>query len=346
MFKRLSSLFSHDMAIDLGTANTLVHVKGAGIVVDEPSVVAYQVRDGRRKVLAIGNDAKLMQGRTPRSIEVVRPLRDGVIADFEVAEEMIKRFIHKVHNRRAWAKPRILVCVPQGATPVEKRAIRQSVLSAGARSVGLIAEPIAAALGVGIDFASPRGNMIIDIGGGTTEVAVLSMGDIVYANSIRVGGDSFDFALVGFVLEKLNTHIGLATAERIKKTVGIARVPNDGEGKTTKFQGRANEGGHPQSVVISQKMIADALRGPIEQIRRAVSQALHSTPPDLSSDLYETGIIITGGGALLNDIDIVIHEQTNLPATVAEDPLTCVVNGTGYALAYEPKLQSVIDYHS
>ena len=334
------------MAIDLGTANTLVHIKGAGVVVDEPSVVAFQIQNGRRKLLAIGNEAKLMQGRTPKSIQVIRPLRDGVIADFEVAEAMIKYFINKVHNRRAWAKPRVLVCVPQGATPVEKRAIRQSVLSAGARQAGLIAEPIAAALGVGLDFLSPGGNMIIDIGGGTTEVAVLSLGDIVYANSIRVGGDTFDSAIAGYVLEKLNTHIGITTAEKIKKTIGVAKAPDDGEGQTTKFQGRANEGGYPQSVIISQKMISEALRGPIEQIRRAVSQALLLTTPDLASDLYESGIIISGGGALLRDIDMVIHRHTNLRATIAEDPLKCVVNGTGYALSEEQRFRSIIDYSS
>ena len=346
IFHRVANMFSHDLAIDLGTANTLVHVKGEGIVVDEPSVVAYNLSDGRRKVLAVGNEAKLMQGRTPKSIEVIRPLRNGVIADFQVAEEMIKYFIRKVHHRRTLAKPRILVCVPHGATAVEKRAIRQSVLSAGARTAGLIPEPIAAALGVGINYNTPHGAMIVDIGGGTTEVAVLSLGDIVYANSIRIGGDAMDDALVGYVLENCNIHIGYATAEKIKKTIGTAKLPNDGDGKSSKFYGRTNEGGHPHEIQISQRMVADALRNPIEQIRRAVAVALQMTPPDLSSDLIETGMIMTGGGAMLADFDKVLRDRTHLAVTVAEEPLKCVALGTGIALNMEESLRPLIDYHS
>ncbi len=343
---RVANMFSHDLAIDLGTANTLVHVKGEGIVVDEPSVVAYNLVDGRRKVLAVGNEAKLMQGRTPKSIEVIRPLRNGVIADFQVAEEMIKYFIRKVHHRKTFAKPRILVCVPHGATAVEKRAIRQSVLSAGARSAGLIPEPIAAALGVGINYNTPNGAMIVDIGGGTTEVAVLSLGDIVYANSIRIGGDAMDDALVGYVLENCNIHIGYSTAEKIKKTIGTAKTPNDGEGETAKFYGRTNEGGHPHEIQISQRMVAEALRNPIEQIRRAVAVALQMTPPDLSSDLIEAGMIMTGGGAMLADFDKVLRDRTHLAVTVAEEPLKCVALGTGIALNKEQSLRPLIDYHS
>ncbi len=343
---RILNMFSYDLAIDLGTANTLVHVKGEGIVVDEPSVVAYNLADGSRKVLAVGNEAKLMQGRTPKSIEVIRPLRYGVIADFQVAEDMIKYFIRKVHHRRTLAKPRILVCVPHGATAVEKRAIRQSVLSAGARTAGLIPEPIAAALGVGINYNTPYGAMIVDIGGGTTEVAVLSLGDIVYANSIRIGGDAMDDALVGYVLENCNIHIGYSTAEKIKKTIGTAKLPKDGEGKTSKFYGRTNEGGHPKEIHISQRMVAEALRNPIEQIRRAVAVALQMTPPDLSSDLFETGMIMTGGGAMLQDFDKVLRERTHLAVTVAEEPLKCVALGTGIALNSEQSLHPLIDYHS
>ena len=334
------------MAIDLGTANTLVHVKGAGIVVDEPSVVAYHIKDGRKKVVAIGESAKQMQGRTPQSIEVIRPMRDGVIADFAVAEEMIKYFIRKVHRRTAFAKPKIVVCVPHGATSVERRAIRQSVLSAGARSAGLIAEPIAAALGAGINISHPHGTMIVDIGGGTTEVAVLSLGDIVYANSIRVGGDSMDDAIVNYALEKKNTFIGHSTAERIKHTIGTARMPPDREGEHAKIYGRSSEGGHPHEIDISEGMVAAALREPVDQIRKAVSMALKMTPPDLSSDIWESGVVLTGGGALLRDIDLAIRDQTNLSVTVADEPLTCVVHGTGIALSLEKRLISIIDYNS
>ena len=346
MFGYINSMFSHDMAIDLGTANTLVLVKGQGIVVDEPSVVAYRIKEGHKKIVAVGNDAKQMQGRTPQSIIVTRPMRDGVIADFTAAEEMIKYFIRKVHKRTSFAKPKIIVCVPHGATPVERRAIRQSVLSAGARTAGLISEPIAASLGAGIDISNPKGSLIVDIGGGTTEVAVLSLGDIVYANSIRVGGDYMDEALINYVLDKLNTHIGHATAERIKHTIGTARMPQDRQGKRVKFHGRANEGGHPQEVIMTEGMTAEALREPIGQIRKIVSMTLKLTPPDLSSDIWESGVVLTGGGALLKDIDLAIRDQTNLSVTIAEDPLTCVAQGSGIALTIENKLKSIIDYHS
>jgi len=346
MLEYLNSLFAHDMAIDLGTANTLVQVKGEGIVLDEPSVVAYQIKDGQRRVMAIGEAAKLMHGRTPESIVVTRPMRDGVIADFTIAEEMIKYFIRKVHKRTVFAKPRIIVCVPHGATPVERRAIRQSVMSAGARTAGLISEPIAAALGAGIDISHPKGSMIVDIGGGTTEVAILSLGDIVHANSIRVGGDYMDEALINYVLDKLNTHIGHSTAEKIKHTIGTAQQPQDRQGKRVKFHGRSNEGGQPHEVVMTEGMAAEALREPVELIRKAVAMTLKLTPPDLSSDVWESGIVLTGGGALLDKIDMALRDQTNLTVTIADDPLTCVANGTGMALSLEKTLRSIIDYRS
>ncbi|MCY4261195.1 MAG: rod shape-determining protein [Rhodobacteraceae bacterium] len=346
MLDYLNSLFAHDMAIDLGTANTLVQVKGEGIVLDEPSVVAYEIKDGQRRVMAIGEAAKLMHGRTPGSIVVTRPMRDGVIADFSIAEEMVKYFIRKVHKRTAFAKPRIIVCVPHGATPVERRAIRQSVLAAGARTAGLIYEPIAAALGAGIEISQPKGSMIVDIGGGTTEVAVMSLGDIVHAKSIRVGGDYMDEAIINYVLDKMNTHIGHATAEKIKHTIGTARPPKDQQGKRIKFHGRSNEGGQPTEVVMTEGMAADALNEPIDLIRKAVAMTLRLTPPDLASDIWECGIILTGGGALLKDIDMALREQVNLAVTVADDPLTCVAKGTGLALTLEKTLRSLIDYRS
>ncbi len=346
MFGPLSSLLTHDMAIDLGTANTLIHVSGSGIVVDEPSVVAYHVKDGRKRVIAVGKAAKEMQGRTPRSIQVVRPMRDGVIADFAVAEEMIKYFMRRVDRVSVFAKPKVIVCVPHGATAVEKRAIRQSVLSAGARTAGLIPEPIAAALGAGLEILGPQGCMIVDIGGGTTEVAVLSMGDIVYATSIRVGGDYMDETLVNYALDELSIHMGYRTAERIKNSLGTARIPEDGAGEKVSFQGRSKDGGHPAEVYISQRMIAEALRDPVDQIRRAVSTACHRIPPELSADLWENGIVLTGGGALLKEIDIALHEYSKLTVTIAEDPLKCVATGTGIALAMGKRLGPIIDFES
>jgi rod shape-determining protein MreB and related proteins len=257
----LTGLFSSDMAIDLGTANTLVYVKGRGIILNEPSVVAYHVKDGRKQVLAVGEDAKLMLGRTPGSIEAIRPMRDGVIADFDVAEEMIKHFIRKVHRRTTFSKPKVIVCVPYGATPVEKRAIRQSVLSAGARRAGLISEPIAAAIGAGMPITDPTGSMVVDVGGGTTEVAVLSLGDIVYARSVRVGGDRMDEAIISYLRRQQNLLIGEATAERIKCTIGTARMPDDGRGMTMSIRGRDLLNGVPKELEITQGQIAEALSG-------------------------------------------------------------------------------------
>ncbi len=343
----LSSLFSSDMAIDLGTANTLVYVKGRGIVLSEPSVVAYHVKDGVRKVLAVGEDAKLMLGRTPGSIEAIRPMREGVIADFATAEEMIKYFIRKVHKSpRLFGGPKIIVCVPYGATPVEKRAIRTSVLQAGARRAGLIAEPIAAAIGAGMPITDPTGNMIVDIGGGTTEVAVLSLGDIVYARSVRVGGDRMDEAIVSYLRRQHNLLVGEQTAERIKTSIGTARMPDDGRGQSMHIRGRDLLNGVPKETEISQAQVAEALAEPVQQICEAVMTALEATPPDLAADIVDRGVMLTGGGALLGQLDLALREQTGLAISVADESLNCVALGTGKALEYEKQLRHVIDYDS
>ncbi|RPE67450.1 rod shape-determining protein MreB [Pacificibacter maritimus] len=342
----IRGLFSADMAIDLGTANTLVYVKGKGIILNEPSVVAYHVKDGRKQVLAVGEDAKHMLGKTPGSIEAIRPMRDGVIADFDTAEEMIKHFIRKVHRRTLFAKPKIIVCVPHGATPVEKRAIRNSVLSAGAGRAGLIAEPIAAAIGAGMPITDPTGNMVVDIGGGTTEVAVLSLGDIVYARSVRVGGDRMDDAIIAYLRRQQNLLIGEGTAERIKTTVGTARMPDDGRGTAMTIRGRDLLNGVPKELEITQAQVAEALSEPVQQIVEAVMAALETTPPDLAADIVDRGVMLTGGGALLGDLDLALREQTGLAISVADEPLNCVALGTGKALEYEKQLRHVIDYDS
>ncbi len=342
----LSGIFSSDMAIDLGTANTLVYVKGRGIILNEPSVVAYHVKDGRKQVLAVGEDAKLMLGRTPGSIEAIRPMRDGVIADFDTAEEMIKHFIRKVHKRTTFTKPKVIVCVPHGATPVEKRAIRQSVLSAGARRAGLIAEPIAAAIGAGMPITDPTGNMVVDIGGGTTEVAVLSLGDIVYARSIRVGGDRMDDAIVNYLRRQHNILIGDSTAERIKTSIGSARMPDDGRGASMLIRGRDQINGVPKETEVNQAQVAEALAEPVQAICEAVMTALEATPPDLAADIVDRGVMLTGGGALLGDLDLALREQTGLSISVADESLNCVALGTGKALEYEKQLRHAIDYES
>jgi rod shape-determining protein MreB len=339
----LASFFSADMAIDLGTANTLVYIKGKGIVLNEPSVVAYHVRSSKKDVLAVGEDAKLMLGRTPGSIEAIRPMRDGVIADFDVAEAMIKHFIRKV-LKRGWPKPKIICCVPYGATPVEKRAIRQSVLSAGARKAGLIAEPIAAAIGAGMPITDPTGSMVVDIGGGTTEVAVLSLGDIVYARSVRVGGDRMDEAIISYLRRQHNLLVGEATAERIKTSIGTARMPEDGRGQTMEIRGRDLLNGVPKETEITQVQIAEALSETVTQICEAVMTALEATPPDLAADIVDRGVMLTGGGALLGDLDMALREQTGLAITLADEPLNCVALGTGKALEFEKELLHVIDY--
>ena len=340
------NIFSVDMAIDLGTANTLVYVKGKGVVLDEPSVVAYHIRNGTKEILAVGDAAKLMLGRTPGSIEAIRPLKDGVIADFDSAEAMIKHFIRKVHKHSTFTKPKIIVCVPQGATPVEKRAIRQSVLGAGARKAGLISEPIAAAIGAGMPIIDPTGSMVVDIGGGTTEVAVLSLGDIVYANSVRVGGDRMDEALMSYLRRYKNMLIGVATAEKIKESIGSARKPNNNRGAAMQVRGRDLLTGVPKEIEINQAQVAEALAEPVQQICDAVMLALEATPPDLSADIVDRGIMLTGGGALLGELDLALREQTGLAVTVADDSRNCVALGTGKALEYEKQLRHIIDYDS
>lgn len=330
------------MAIDLGTANTLVYVKGRGVVLNEPSVVAIATGRGRRQVLAVGEEAKQMVGRTPGNIEAIRPLRDGVIADFEVAEEMIKHFIRRVHQRRGWASPRVIICVPSGSTAVERRAIQESAESAGARRVFLIEEPMAAAIGAGLPVTEPSGSMVVDIGGGTTEVAIVSLGGIVYAKSVRVGGDKMDEAIISYVRRNHSLLIGEATAENVKMRIGSACLPQDGQGEVMEVKGRDLMNGVPKEIVISQRQIAEALAEPVNAILEAVKTALEHTAPELSADIVDKGIMLTGGGALLGNLDFVLRHATGLPVTVAEDPLTCVAVGTGRCLEQMNTLQHVL----
>ncbi len=341
MFQRFLGLMSADMAIDLGTANTLVYVKGSGIVLNEPSVVAITTTHGRRQVRAVGDEAKLMLGRTPGSITAIRPLRDGVIADFEVAEEMIKHFIHKVHNRRV-AAPQIIICVPSGSTAVERRAIQDSAEAAGARRVFLIEEPMAAAIGAGLPVAEPTGSMVVDIGGGTTEVAVISLGNIVYARSVRVAGDKMDDAIIAYIRRNHNLLIGESSAERIKKEIGAACPPEDGEGLTMEVKGRDLINGVPKELIITERQIAESLAEPVGAIVEAVKVALEQTPPELAADIVDKGIVLTGGGALLRNLDHVLRYATGLPVTIADDPLSCVALGTGRALEEMKTLKDVL----
>ena len=342
MFGGVLGVFSNDMAIDLGTANTLVYVKGKGIVLNEPSVVAYQTVNGKKIVKAVGEDAKLMLGRTPGSIQAIRPMRDGVIADFDVAEEMIKYFIKKVHASSFMAKPQVVVCVPYGATAVEERAIEDSVMRAGARKAYLIPEPIAAAIGAGLPITEPTGSMIVDIGGGTTEVAVLSLSDIVYARSVRVGGDKMDEAVISHLRRQHNLLIGEATAEKIKKAIGTAKIPADGVGERMLIRGRDLLNGVPKEQEITQAQIAEALAEPVQQIVEAVMVALEATPPDLAADIVDNGVMLAGGGAHLIDLDLALREQTGLAISVAEEPLHCVALGTGRALEHLDRLGHVM----
>ncbi len=332
MFSKLLGMMSADMAIDLGTANTLVYVRHQGIVLNEPSVVAISMMGGKKQVLAVGNDAKRMLGRTPGNIIAIRPLRDGVIADFEVTEAMIKHFIRKVHNRRSFVSPEMVICVPSGSTAVERRAIQESAESAGARRVYLIEEPMAAAIGAGLPVTEPTGSMVVDIGGGTTEVAVISLGGIVYAKSVRVGGDKMDEAVIGYIRRVHNLLIGESTAERIKKDIGSACPPADGEGKTLTIKGRDLLNGVPKEITITERQIAESLAEPVGHIVEGVRLALEQTAPELAADIVEKGIVLTGGGALLANLDYVLRHATGLPVTVADDPLKCVALGTGQAL--------------
>ncbi len=332
MFSKLRAIFSADMAIDLGTANTLVYVKGRGIVLDEPSVVAISETRGKKQVLAVGDEAKLMLGRTPGNILAIRPLRDGVIADFEVAEEMIKHFIRKVHNRRTFVSPEIVVAVPSGSTAVERRAIEDSTLSAGAHRVHVLEEPMAAAIGAGLPVAEPTGSMVVDIGGGTTEVAVLSLGGLVYSRSVRVGGDAMDEAIAAYVRRNHNLLVGESSSERIKKEIGSASIPADGEGKTIEIKGRDLLNGVPKEVIMSERQAAESLAEPVGAIIDAVKVALEHTAPELAADIVDKGIVLTGGGALLGNLDLVLRHATGLPVSIAEDPLSCVALGTGHCL--------------
>ncbi len=343
MFARLLGVMSADMAIDLGTANTLVYVKGRGIVLAEPSVVAIADVRGKKQVLAVGEEAKQMLGRTPGNIQAIRPLRDGVIADFEVAEEMIKHFIRKVHARRGFTSPMIIVCVPSGSTAVERRAIQESAESAGARKVMLIEEPMAAAIGAGLPVTEPSGSMIVDIGGGTTEVAVISLGGIVYSRSVRVGGDKMDEAIISYIRRNHNLLIGESSAEKIKMDIGAAAPGYEGdEGPYREVKGRDLMNGVPREVLVSQREISESLGDPVSQIVEAVKVALENTPPELAADIVDKGIVLTGGGALLYRLDQVLRDATGLPVVVAEDPLQCVALGTGRALEEMKRLRNVL----
>ncbi len=342
MLSKIMGFLSADMAIDLGTANTLVYVRGRGIVLNEPSVVAIKEYNGKKQVLAVGNDAKQMLGRTPGNIKAIRPLKDGVIADFEIAEEMIKYFIRKVHNRRTFASPMIIVCVPSGSTAVESRAIQESAEAAGARKVWLIDEPMAAAIGAGLPVTEPTGSMVVDIGGGTTEVAVLSLGGIVYARSVRVGGDKMDSAIISYIRRTMNLLVGESSAERIKKEIGCACPPLKGEGRTIDIKGRDLLNGVPKEIEVSEKQIAEALSEPVAAIVEAVKVALENTAPELAADIVDKGIVLTGGGALLTNLDQVLRNATGLPVSIAEEPLACVAKGTGNALDNLEKFKSVL----
>jgi rod shape-determining protein MreB and related proteins len=342
MLSRIFGFLSADMAIDLGTANTLVYVKGKNIVLNEPSVVAIVEVKGKKQVLAVGDEAKQMLGRTPGNIQAIRPLRDGVIADFEIAEDMIKYFIRKVHNRRSFASPLIVICVPSGSTAVERRAIQESAEAAGARKVFLIEEPMAAAIGAGLPVTEPTGSMVVDIGGGTTEVAVLSLGGIVYARSVRVGGDKMNEAIIAYIRRNHNLLVGEGSAERIKEDIGSACPPEDGEGRTMEIKGRDLMNGVPKELVISERQIAESLAEPVSQIIEAVKAALEHTAPELAADIVDKGIVLTGGGALLTNMDYVLRYATGLPVSIADGPLQCVALGTGRALEEMKKLRHVL----
>ena len=330
------------MAIDLGTANTLVYVKGKNIVLNEPSVVAIAEVKGKKHVLAVGEDAKQMLGRTPGNIQAIRPLRDGVIADFEIAEDMIKYFIRKVHNRRSFAAPLVVICVPSGSTAVERRAIQESAEAAGARRVYLIEEPMAAAIGAGLPVTEPTGSMGVDIGGGTTEVAVLSLGGIVYSQSVRVGGDKMNEAIIAYIRRNHNLLVGESSAERIKEEIGSACPPEEGEGRTMEIKGRDLMNGVPKELVISERQIAESLAEPVSAIIEAVKSALEHTAPELAADIVDKGIVLTGGGALLTNMDYVLRYATGLPISIADNPLSCVALGTGRALEEMKKLRHVL----
>src|ERR1700752_1575958 len=343
MFGFLRSYFSNDLAIDLGTANTLIYVRGQGIVLDEPSVVAIRQQggpNGKKTIQAVGKEAKQMLGKVPGNIEAIRPMKDGVIADFTVTEQMLKQFIRMVHDSKLFRpSPRIIICVPCGSTQVERRAIRESALGAGASQVYLIEEPMAAAIGAGLPVSEATGSMVVDIGGGTTEVGVISLGGMVYKGSVRVGGDKFDEAIINYIRRNYGMLIGETTAEQIKKTIGSAFPGPEGEGRERK--GRNLSEGVPRSFTISSNEILEALTDPLNQIVSSVKNALEQTPPELGADIAERGMMLTGGGALLRDLDRLLAEETGLPVLVAEDPLTCVVRGCGMALERMERLGAI-----
>jgi rod shape-determining protein MreB len=343
MFENLRGYFSSDLAIDLGTANTLIWVRGKGIVLNEPSVVAVRQEfgpRGGRQVLAVGVEAKRMLGRTPGSIQAIRPMKDGVIADFTVTGEMLKYFIRKVHEKRLFQpSPRIVICVPCGSTQVERRAIRESAIGAGAREVYLIEEPMAAAIGADLPIADPTGSMVLDIGGGTSEVGVISLGGLVYATSLRIAGDKMDEAIISYVRRKYGLLIGEATAERIKIQIGTAW--HESEMRQTEIKGRHIADGVPRSVVLTSKEVLAALSECLAGIVTAIKSALEQTPPELAADISDKGLVVSGGGALLRDLDIMLREETGLPIVISEDPLTCVVRGCGRALEETESLSDV-----
>jgi rod shape-determining protein MreB len=328
----ISGLFSHDLAIDLGTANTLVYVKGKGIVLNEPSVVAVKKgAHGGTKVLAVGKEAKLMLGRTPGNIVAIRPMKDGVIADFEISEAMLRYFIRKVHQRSRLVRPRIIIGVPSGITPVEKRAVRESAESAGAREVFFIEEPMAAAIGAGLPVTEPRGSMVVDIGGGTTEVAVISLGGIVHSISVRVAGDKMDEAIVEYIKRKYRLLIGYTTAETIKTTIGNA-YPDD-QVQTVEVKGRDLATGIPKILTVDSDEVREAISEQLNTIVGTVHAALEQMPPELAADLVDSGIVLAGGGALLKNMDVLLRSETGLPITIADDPLSAVAVGAGMALS-------------
>ncbi len=342
MLQKLFGVFSRDISIDLGTANTLIYVRGEGIVLNEPSVVAVYEGGGpkNRKVLAVGEDAKRMLGRTPDSIRAIRPLKDGVIADFVITEEMLKQFIRKVHKRAWGVSPRIVICVPYGSTPVERRAIRDSALNAGARQVFLIEEPMAAAIGAGLPVTEANGSMVVDIGGGTAEIAVISYGGIVYSKSVRVGGDKFDDAIINHLRRKYSLLVGAPTAERIKMTLGSACAQESRREMDVK--GRDLINGVPKNLSLDDSDILEALIEPVNSIVEGVKVCLEQTPPELSADIVDKGIVLTGGGALLTGLDTLLRDETGLPVTVAENPLDCVVMGSGHVLEELDKMRGVL----
>ncbi len=339
MFEKIKNIWSQDMAIDLGTANTLVVVKGQGVVLNEPSVVAIVENGGKKNVLAVGDEAKTMLGRTPGNISAIRPLRDGVIADFIVTEEMIKHFIKKVHKGSSFANPRILICVPTGSTPVERKAIQDSALAAGARRVQLIEEPIAAAIGAGLPISEATGSMVVDIGGGTSEIAVMSLGGLVYSKSLRVAGDAMDAALMNYMRKEYNLMIGDSTAEKIKKEIGTAIPSNN---NTYAVKGRDLRSGTPKEVNITEEDTAEALNEILRDMVNGIKDALESTPPELSADLVDMGLTLTGGGSLLKNIDKRFSKETGLPVHIADDPLSCVAIGTGKALEQEQTFSTML----